>query len=155
MILEMGADETCCPSARVNQACVALQSRGRRRICLCGRDGGLFKTEITRGGEEISITPKEFKTLKFLARNAHRVISRDEFLDKAWKYENYPSTRTVDNHMLRLPQKLESDPSHPWHLLTVHGVGYEFCLKANCRKNNLLEDHTERQNTHFKSMTRL
>jgi hypothetical protein len=55
-----------------------------------------FKTEITRGGEEISITPKEFKTLKFLARNAHRVISRDEFLDKAWKYENYPSTRTVD-----------------------------------------------------------
>jgi DNA-binding response OmpR family regulator len=114
-----------------------------------------FKTEITRGGEEISITPKEFKTLKFLARNAHRVISQDEFFDKAWGYENYPSTRTVDNHMLRLPQKLESDPSHPWHLLTVHGVGYEFCLKANCRKNNLLEDHTECQNTHFKSMTRL
>jgi DNA-binding response OmpR family regulator len=84
------------------------------------------KTEITRGGEKITVTPKEFKTLKFLAKNAHRVISRDELLDKVWGYENYPCTRTVDNHMLRLRQKLESDPSHPSYLLTVHGLGYKF-----------------------------
>lgn len=84
------------------------------------------KTEITRAGEKILVTPKEFKTLEFLTKNAQRVISRDELLDKVWGYENYPRTRTVDNHMLRLRQKLESDPSHPSHFLTVHGLGYKF-----------------------------
>jgi DNA-binding response OmpR family regulator len=85
-----------------------------------------FKTEIIRGGETITVTPKEFQTLEFLTKNAQRVISRDELLDKVWGYENYPCTRTVDNHMLRLRQKLESDPSHPSHFLTVHGRGYKF-----------------------------
>jgi DNA-binding response OmpR family regulator len=84
------------------------------------------KTEITRGGRKVLVTPKEFKTLEFLTKNAQRVISRDELLAKVWGYENYPCTRTVDNHMLRLRQKLESDPSHPSHLLTVHALGYKF-----------------------------
>ena len=84
------------------------------------------KTEITRGGEKILVTPKEFKTLAFLTKNAERVISRDELLDKVWGYENYPCTRTVDIHMLRLRQKLENDPSRPSHFLTVHGLGYKF-----------------------------
>ncbi len=85
-----------------------------------------YKTEITRGGEKVAVTPKEFKTLKFLAKNAQRVISRDELLNEVWGYQSYPCTRTVDNHMLRLRQKLESDPSHPLHFLTVHGQGYKF-----------------------------
>ena len=85
-----------------------------------------FKTEITRAGEKIVLTPKEFKTLEFLTKNARRVISRDELLDKVWGYQDYPCTRTVDNHMLRLRQKLEIDPSHPSHFLTVHGLGYRF-----------------------------
>ena len=85
-----------------------------------------YKTEITRGGEKIAVTPKEFKTLKFLAKNAQRVISRDELLNEVWGYQHYPCTRTVDNHMLRLRQKLETDPSHPSHFLTVHGQGYKF-----------------------------
>jgi DNA-binding response OmpR family regulator len=85
-----------------------------------------FKTEITRGGEKVIVTPKEFKTLKFLTRNAQRVISREELLNEVWGYQNYPYTRTVDNHLLRLRQKLESDPSHPLHFLTIHGRGYKF-----------------------------
>ena len=85
-----------------------------------------FKTEITRGGEKITVTAKEFKTLEFLTKNAERVISRDELLDKVWGYQDYPCTRTVDNHMLRLRQKLESDPSNPSHFLTVYGLGYKF-----------------------------
>ena len=85
-----------------------------------------FKTEITRGGETINVTPKEFKTLEFLAKNAQRVISRDEFLNEVWGYQHYPCTRTVDNHILKLRQKLEIDPSHPLHFLTVHGRGYTF-----------------------------
>ena len=84
------------------------------------------KAEITRGGEKIAVTRKEYKTLEFLTKNAQRVISRDELLNEVWGYQNYPCTRTVDNHMLKLRQKLESDPSCPLHFLTVHGLGYRF-----------------------------
>jgi DNA-binding response OmpR family regulator len=84
------------------------------------------KMEITRGGGKITVTPKEFKTLEFLTKNAERTISRDELLDKFWGYQDYPCTRTVDNHILRLRQKLESDPSRPSHFLTVHCRGYKF-----------------------------
>jgi two-component system, OmpR family, alkaline phosphatase synthesis response regulator PhoP len=85
-----------------------------------------FKMEITRGGEKIAVTAKEFKTLEFLTKNAERTISRDELLDKVWGYQDYPCTRTVDNHMMRLRQKLESDPANPSHFLTVYGRGYKF-----------------------------
>jgi DNA-binding response OmpR family regulator len=84
------------------------------------------RAEISRGGEKIAVTTKEFETLKFLAQNSRRVISRDELLREVWGYRNGSSTRTVDTHILRLLQKLERDPSHPTHLLTVHGVGYKF-----------------------------
>jgi DNA-binding response OmpR family regulator len=68
----------------------------------------------------------EFKTLKYLAQNTRRVISRDELLNEVWGYENYPNTRTVDNYILRLRKKLEKDPSRPIHFRTVHGAGYKF-----------------------------
>jgi|ERR1700678_1616359 len=84
------------------------------------------KTETTRRGQTVSLTATEFKTLTFLTKNAQRVISRDELLREVWGYENYPCTRTVDTHILRLRQKLESDPSHPSHFLTVHRMGYKF-----------------------------
>ena len=84
------------------------------------------RAEISRGGEKIAVTTKEFATLKFLAQNSRRVISRDELLREVWGYRNGASTRTVDTHILRLRRKLERDPSHPTHLLTVHRVGYKF-----------------------------
>lgn len=87
----------------------------------------LATMEVSRSsGEPIVLTIQEFKTLKCFLLNPDRVFSRDELLNKAWGYKNYPSTRTVDNHVLRLRQKLESDPGHPVHFLTVHGVGYKF-----------------------------
>jgi len=82
--------------------------------------------EASRKGELVKLTALEFKTLKYLAQNTRRVISRDELLNEVWGYENYPCTRTVDNHILRLRQKLERDPSRPIHFRTVHGVGYKF-----------------------------
>jgi DNA-binding response OmpR family regulator len=84
------------------------------------------KAEVTRCGEKIAVTVKEFKTLEFFTKNAERVVSRDELLNKVWGYQNYPCTRTVDTHIQRLRQKLESDPSHPSHSLTVRGMGYKF-----------------------------
>jgi len=87
----------------------------------------LAKMEVSRSsGEPIILTIQEFKTLKCFLLNPDRIFSRDELLNEAWGYKNYPSTRTVDNHVLRLRQKLESDPSRPVHFLTIHKVGYKF-----------------------------
>lgn len=90
--------------------------------------------EVSRSGENVALTTMEFKLLRFLVQNAGRVISRDELLNEVWGYENYPCTRTVDNHILKLRQKLELDPVRPVHFHTVHGVGYKFVLEASSRR---------------------
>jgi DNA-binding response OmpR family regulator len=84
------------------------------------------KMEVKREDKPVVLTAQEFKTFQFLVQNADRVISRDELLNEVWGYQNYPSTRTVDNHILKLRQKLEKDPSSPVHFRTVHGMGYKF-----------------------------
>jgi DNA-binding response OmpR family regulator len=82
--------------------------------------------EVLRKGQPVTLTALEFKTLKYFIQNARRAISRDELLNEVWGYENYPCTRTVDNHTVKLRQKLERDPSRPVHFRTVHGAGYKF-----------------------------
>ncbi len=84
------------------------------------------KMELTRKGESMALTPQEFKVLKYFVRNPERVITRDELLNEVWGYNCYPSTRTVDNHIMKLRQKLEADPPNPTHFMTVHGAGYKF-----------------------------
>jgi DNA-binding response OmpR family regulator len=88
---------------------------------------GCFSTmEIHRNGRPVILTVKEFKTLAYLIKNPRRVISRDELLNEVWGYENYPCTRTVDNHILKLRKKLETEPGNPKHFHTVHSSGYKF-----------------------------
>ena len=70
-----------------------------------------MKMEVVRGHVQIPLALKEFRTLEFMIKNARRAISRDKRLNEVWGYENYPCTRTVDNHILR--QKLENDPANP------------------------------------------
>ena len=82
--------------------------------------------EVHRHGRPVILTRKEFKTLVYLIKNPRKVISRDELLNKVWGYRSYPCTRTVDNHILRLRKKLESDPADPKHFHTIHGSGYKF-----------------------------
>ncbi len=84
------------------------------------------KMELTRKGKPIALTPQEFKVLKYFVANPERVIARDELLNEVWGYNCYPSTRTVDNHIMKLRQKLEDDPLNPTHFKTVHGAGYKF-----------------------------
>jgi DNA-binding response OmpR family regulator len=79
----------------------------------------------------VTLTAQEFKLLKFFAGSPGRVLSRDELLNEVWGYQNYPSTRTVDNHILRLRQKLEPDSANPRFFLTIHGAGYKFVPGAN------------------------
>jgi DNA-binding response OmpR family regulator len=91
-----------------------------------GVKGCLSTMEIHRNGRPVILTCKEFKTLAYLIKNPRRVISRNELLNEVWGYANYPCTRTVDNHILRLRKKLETEPARPKHFHTVHNSGYKF-----------------------------
>ncbi len=72
------------------------------------------------------LTQKEAVILKVLAESDGEVVSREELLDKAWGYELYPSTRTIDNFIVRLRRRFERDPQQPRHFHTVRGIGYRF-----------------------------
>ena len=85
--------------------------------------------EATKGGRALELSRKEYGVLRLLAAKAGDVVSRDELLDEVWGYNQYPTTRTVDNHLALLRSKLEDDPSQPKHLMTVHGVGYKLALE--------------------------
>lgn len=86
----------------------------------------LDSMEVRRSNQLVRLTAMEFKVLKYFAANPNRVISRDALLDQVWGYNSYPCTRTVDNHILRLRQKLEPDFGSPVYFRTVHGTGYKF-----------------------------
>jgi DNA-binding response OmpR family regulator len=82
--------------------------------------------EAYRGGQRLEMTRKEFQILRLMASREGEVVTRDELLNEVWGYENYPTTRTVDNHIAGLRAKIEVDPADPRLLRTVHGVGYKF-----------------------------
>jgi DNA-binding response OmpR family regulator len=88
----------------------------------------LTRQTATRGGEEIHLTAKEFAMLRLLAESVGEPVTRERFLDVAWGYTAFPTTRTVDNHVASLRAKLETDPDHPRWIKTVHGVGYRLEL---------------------------
>jgi two-component system alkaline phosphatase synthesis response regulator PhoP len=83
-----------------------------------------------KAGREVRLTRKEFDLLRYLVEHPGEVITRDRLLDEVWGYERFPTTRTVDAHILRLRQKFEPDPEHPVYILTVHGQGYRFAPPA-------------------------
>jgi len=76
--------------------------------------------------EPIELSAREYRLLRYLVSKQGSVVTRDELLDEVWGYNSYPTTRTVDNHIARLRQKIESNIDEPQHILTVHGVGYKF-----------------------------
>ncbi len=86
----------------------------------------LGRRVVQRQGNEIKMTPAEYSLLSYFVQNPDRPLTRDMILNSVWGYEYYPNTRTVDAHVVKLRQKLESDPNVPRHFLTVHGVGYRF-----------------------------
>lgn len=83
-----------------------------------------FKAE--KAGKKLEMSKTEFKILRFFATRCEEVISREAFLDEVWGYEEYPTTRTVDNFIVKLRSKIEKNPKNPRHLTTIYGVGYKF-----------------------------
>ena len=84
------------------------------------------KQEATKGQKALKLSAKEFEILKYFVQHESDVVTREMLLDDVWGYENFPTTRTVDNYILSLRKKIENHPSNPEHLLTVHTAGYKF-----------------------------
>lgn len=88
-----------------------------------------YKAE--RAHKPMELSAREYRLLRYLVAKKNTVVTRDELLDEVWGYNSYPSTRTVDNHIARLRQKIEKDVNSPKHIVTVHGVGYKFVEMQN------------------------
>lgn len=86
----------------------------------------LRKFEASKGGERLELSAREFEILRYLIRHRGEIVTRDQLLDEVWGYDSTPITRTVDNHIAKLRQKIETDPSSPKHIITVHRIGYRF-----------------------------
>jgi two-component system, OmpR family, alkaline phosphatase synthesis response regulator PhoP len=84
------------------------------------------KAEISRAGEIIDLSAREFQLLRYFIEHRGATLSREELLNEVWGYNSMPSTRTVDVHVAWLRQKIEPNPRHPQYILTVHGMGYKF-----------------------------
>ena len=85
--------------------------------------------EARKAGKALAMSPKEFGILRLLSARIGEVVTRDELLDEVWGYDQFPTTRTVDNHVALLRSKLEDNPANPKHIVTIHGVGYKLVLE--------------------------
>ena len=134
LLLELGADDYMTKPFSPRELLARVRAAVRRTSRLESTELAVFgrvsvdfaKMELTREGQPVPMTAQEFKVLKFFTQNPGRVVSRSELLNEVWGYQDYPSTRTVDNHIWKLRLKLEDDPGNPVHFHTVHGAGYKF-----------------------------
>ncbi len=82
--------------------------------------------KVFKNKKQIDLTSTEFSLLQLLIKHRNEVVPRERILNEVWGYETYPNSRTVDNHILNLRQKLEDSPHKPDYILTIHGFGYKF-----------------------------
>ena len=133
--LELGADDYITKPFSLRELLARIKAALRR-----SPDAGLDAKKVTIGkldidfssyeaheaGKPVQMTHREFEILKYLWQHPHETVDRDTLLNEIWGLDNMTTTRTVDNFILRLRQKIEEDPAHPRYLLTVHGIGYKF-----------------------------
>lgn len=102
------------------------QKSGIDQPVLIGKLEVTFATySVSCNGKDVQMSPKEIDVLRYLWENRNKAVSRDDLLNNIWGYDENPTTRTVDNFIVRIRQKIESDPNHPKIILTIHGVGYK------------------------------
>ena len=86
----------------------------------------IVRHEVRVAGESVSLPPKEFELLETFLRRRGRLLTRDFLIEEVWGADYFGDTKTLDVHVKRLRKKIEEDPHHPVHLLTVRGLGYKF-----------------------------
>lgn len=135
MGLEMGADDYVTKPFSIRELVARVKALLRRpteihpdleEYSFSDIEIDFKKQEAKKGNKPIELSVMEFKVIKYFIQREGEVIDRNKLLDEVWGYQNYPSTRTVDNFILNLRKKIENDHSDPKHLLTVHGAGYKF-----------------------------
>jgi len=133
--LELGADDYVTKPFGVRELLARVKALLRRAEGSAGVASermvlGTLEVDFTgymaaREGEPLSLTPKEIDILKYFWHHRNKTVTREELLTNVWGYDESYSTRTVDNFILKLRQKIEADPANPKHILTIHGVGYK------------------------------
>jgi len=133
--LELGADDYVTKPFSIRELLARVKAVLRRsralpkdQECYAFSDVeiNLRSVQVHRKGKPVDFSAKEFELLKYFLCHPGETLTRDRLLEDVWGYEHYPTTRTVDAHIVHLRQKLEPNPEEPRYILTVHGMGYKF-----------------------------
>jgi len=133
--LELGADDYVTKPFSIRELLARVKAVLRRahtipqdqeRLSFGDIEVNLRSCQVTRAGKPLEFSSKEFELLKYLVCHQGETLSRDRLLEEVWGYDRFPTTRTVDAHIVHLRQKIEPRPEEPRFILTVHGTGYKF-----------------------------
>ena len=133
--LELGADDYVTKPFSIRELLARVKALLRRadpgRQPIEGYSFGAVSVDFlthraTRSGRPLEFSTMELELLRYFILHRGEPLSRDRLLEEVWGYENSPTTRTVDTHVMKVRQKVEEDPSHPRFILTLHGTGYKF-----------------------------
>jgi two-component system alkaline phosphatase synthesis response regulator PhoP len=133
--LELGADDYVTKPFSIRELLARVKAVLRRsqgpakdseRFAFGEVEVNVKSCQVSRKGKAVDFSSKEFDLLKFFLNHPGETLSRDRLLEEVWGYDRFPTTRTVDAHIVRLRQKVEPKPEDPRFILTVHGTGYKF-----------------------------
>jgi DNA-binding response OmpR family regulator len=133
--LELGADDYVTKPFSIRELLARVKAVLRRaqtvpkeqeRYSFADVEVDLRSCQVSKKGKSLEFSSKEFELLKYFLCHPGETLSRDRLLEDVWGYDHFPTTRTVDAHIVRLRQKLEAKPEEPRFILTVHGTGYKF-----------------------------